>query len=41
MVPSSPSFMIIAKKITKKTFKFDFYLFFNIFCQQTAKAGDI
>ena len=41
LVPSSPNFMIIAKKLTKKTFEFDFYVFFNIFCQQTAKTENI
>ena len=41
LVPSIPNFMNIAIKLIKKTFKFDLYLFLKIFCQQTAKAGNI
>ena len=39
LVPSSPNFMIIAKKFTKKTFKLDIYLFFNIFASKVPKLG--
>ena len=41
LVPFIPNFMIIAIKLIKKTFKFDFYVFFNIFYRQTAKTKNI
>ena len=41
LVPSSPNFMIIAKKFNQENIKIDFYVFFNIFWRQTAKTENI